>query len=71
MITADGFRPILIDYFVEHYAKLGIMYENMLAKQLPGGDAALAGIYAQILCFLILTASFTSIFAPTFVPNFP
>ena len=30
MITADGFRPILIDYFVEHYAKLGIMYENML-----------------------------------------
>lgn len=30
MITADGFRPALIDYFVEHYAKLGILHENML-----------------------------------------
>mmetsp|Transcript_6795 Transcript_6795/g.20329 ORF Transcript_6795/g.20329 Transcript_6795/m.20329 type:complete len:435 (-) Transcript_6795:829-2133(-) len=30
MITADGFRPILIGYFVEHYAKLGILHENML-----------------------------------------
>jgi hypothetical protein len=30
MITADGFRPALLNYFVEHYAKLGIMHENML-----------------------------------------
>ncbi|CAL6334700.1 unnamed protein product [Bathycoccus prasinos] len=30
MITADGFRPALLNFFVEHYAKLGIKYENML-----------------------------------------
>lgn len=30
MISVSGFRPKLIEYFMDHYSKLGILNENML-----------------------------------------
>ncbi len=30
MISVSGFRPKLIEYFIEHYSKLGILNKNML-----------------------------------------
>mmetsp|Transcript_3433 Transcript_3433/g.12197 ORF Transcript_3433/g.12197 Transcript_3433/m.12197 type:complete len:432 (-) Transcript_3433:892-2187(-) len=30
MITADGFRPALFDFFLEYYSEVGVSFENML-----------------------------------------
>jgi len=30
MITADGFRPTLFDFFVEYYSEIGVSFQNML-----------------------------------------